>query len=242
MDNPARRHSGYEHRRNSASTTPSCRSRSKRLDLRGRVVRLGPAVDSILTSHDYPLPVAKLLGEAIVLTRDARLGAQIRRPLHSADPERRSGAHAGGGFHRARQGARLRPLRCRTGRRPRSRRPMTPMPGKLLGHGHLAMTIDQGPDMNRYQGLVPLEGGEPGTRRARIFRALGTDTDPGAAGGGRGVPRRRQRRAATLARRRHPAAVPAQIGRSARASGRPRSRRCAAGHRAARLAGGRRLG
>src|ERR1700682_5297050 len=31
--------------------------------------------------------------------------------------------------------------------------------GALLGHGHLAMTIDQGPDMSRYQGLVALEGG-----------------------------------------------------------------------------------
>jgi len=31
--------------------------------------------------------------------------------------------------------------------------------GTLLGHGHLAMTIDQGPDMSRYQGLVALEGG-----------------------------------------------------------------------------------
>ena len=27
-------------------------------------MRLGPAVDAILTSHEYPLPVAKLLGEA----------------------------------------------------------------------------------------------------------------------------------------------------------------------------------
>jgi molecular chaperone Hsp33 len=33
-------------------------------------------------------------------------------------------------------------------------------PGKLLGHGHLAMTIDQGPEMSRYQGLVALEGGD----------------------------------------------------------------------------------
>src|ERR1700730_4388503 len=38
------------------------------LDLRGRVVRLGPAVDTILRSHAYPVPVAKLLGEAIALT------------------------------------------------------------------------------------------------------------------------------------------------------------------------------
>src|ERR1051325_8975818 len=37
------------------------------LDLRGRVARLGAAVGTILTGHAYPPPVAKLLGEAIVL-------------------------------------------------------------------------------------------------------------------------------------------------------------------------------
>ena len=37
------------------------------LDLRGRVVRLGPSIDDILTKPDYPLPVAKLLGEAVAL-------------------------------------------------------------------------------------------------------------------------------------------------------------------------------
>jgi molecular chaperone Hsp33 len=46
------------------------------LDLRGRIVRLGPAVDAVLTSHDYPLPVAKLLGEAIVLT--VMLGSALK--------------------------------------------------------------------------------------------------------------------------------------------------------------------
>src|SRR5260221_11347247 len=39
-----------------------------KLDFRGRVVRLGPAVNEILTRHAYPQPVAKLLGEALVLT------------------------------------------------------------------------------------------------------------------------------------------------------------------------------
>src|ERR1700729_2055458 len=38
------------------------------LDLRGRLTRLGSALDEILTKHDYPPPVGKLLGEAIVLT------------------------------------------------------------------------------------------------------------------------------------------------------------------------------
>src|SRR5258708_1906652 len=37
------------------------------LDLRGRVVRLGPVVDQILEKHNYPEPVAKLVGEAVVL-------------------------------------------------------------------------------------------------------------------------------------------------------------------------------
>src|SRR5579863_3444242 len=48
----------------------------KALDLRGRIVRLGPAVDAILGSHDYPTPVAKLLGEAIVLT--VMLGSSLK--------------------------------------------------------------------------------------------------------------------------------------------------------------------
>ena len=46
------------------------------LDLRGRLTRLGPALDEILTKHDYPAPVGKLLGEAIVLT--TLLGSSLK--------------------------------------------------------------------------------------------------------------------------------------------------------------------
>src|SRR6202790_3716617 len=46
------------------------------LDLRGRVVRLGPALDDILNRHDYPPAIAKLLGEAIVLT--VLLGSSLK--------------------------------------------------------------------------------------------------------------------------------------------------------------------
>ena len=130
----------------------------KALDLRGRIVRLGPAVDTILSSHDYPPPVAKLLGEAIVLT--IMLGSSLKfegrfilqtqtdgpvrmlvvdftspgkvRACARFDAERVAAAIAGGAA----------------------------APGQLLGHGHLAMTIDQGPEGSRYQGLVPLEGGD----------------------------------------------------------------------------------
>src|SRR5213080_2313996 len=46
------------------------------LDLRGRLTRLGSALDEILTKHDYPAPVGKLLGEAIVLT--TLLGSSLK--------------------------------------------------------------------------------------------------------------------------------------------------------------------
>src|SRR6516162_4741632 len=50
------------------------------LDLRGRLTRLGPALDDILTKHDYPAPVGKLLGEAIVLT--TLLGSAVKFEGH----------------------------------------------------------------------------------------------------------------------------------------------------------------
>src|ERR1700709_1661580 len=46
------------------------------LDLRGRLTRVGPALDDVLNKHDYPAPVAKLLGEAIVLT--VLLGSSLK--------------------------------------------------------------------------------------------------------------------------------------------------------------------
>ena len=46
------------------------------LDLRGRVVRLGPALDEILNAHAYPAAISKLLGEAVVLT--VLLGSSLK--------------------------------------------------------------------------------------------------------------------------------------------------------------------
>jgi molecular chaperone Hsp33 len=122
---------------------------------RGRLVRMGPAISTILGQHDYPEAVSNLLGEAMTLT--AMLGASLKfdgkfilqtssegpvsflvahyyapgniRGYASYD-ESAVDAVTGGGQEQAR----------------------------LLGQGHLAMTIDQGPEMDRYQGVVPLEG------------------------------------------------------------------------------------
>ena len=122
------------------------------LDLRGRVVRLGPALDDILTRHDYPAPVGKLLGEAIVLT--ILLGSSLKFDGRFILQTQTDGPVS---FlivdfqapDRLRAYARFDAKRLRDGQNS----------GALLGCGHLAMTIDQGPDMNRYQGLVALEGG-----------------------------------------------------------------------------------
>src|ERR1700687_2112866 len=122
------------------------------LDLRGRLTRLGPALDDILTKHDYPPPVGKLLGEAIVLTTllgsslkfDGRfiLQTQTDGPVSFLIVDFQAPV-------RWRADARFDAKSLKDGQDS----------GALLGHGRLAMTVDQGPDMSRYQGLVALEGG-----------------------------------------------------------------------------------
>jgi molecular chaperone Hsp33 len=124
------------------------------LDLRGRVVRLGPALDDILNSHAYPAAISKLLGEAIVLTVllgsslkfDGRFILQTKTdgPVRMLVVDYRSPG-------RVRACAQFDPVAI-AGAEPKSA-------GELLGRGHLAMTIDQGQEMSRYQGLVALSGG-----------------------------------------------------------------------------------
>src|ERR1700709_2851676 len=122
------------------------------LDLRGRLTRLGPALDDVLAKHDYPPAVGKLLGQAIVLTTllgsslkfDGRfiLQTQTDGPVSFLIVDFQAP-------DRLRAYARFDATRLKQGQDS----------GALLGKGHLAMTIDQGADMSRYQGLVALEGG-----------------------------------------------------------------------------------
>ena len=126
------------------------------LDLRGRVVRLGPAVDTILNTHDYPAPVTKLLGEAIVLT--VLLGSALKFDGRFILQTKTDGLvrmlvvdFTTPGSVRA----------CATFNRDKVEAAIAAGQdddATMLGRGHLAMTIDQGPDMSRYQGLVALDG------------------------------------------------------------------------------------
>src|ERR1700745_4147343 len=122
------------------------------LDLRGRLPRLGPSLDEILTKPDYPAPVGKLLAEAIVLT--TLLGSSLKFKGRFILQTQTDGPVS---FlivdfrapDRLRAYARFDKQRLKEGQHA----------GAGLGTGPLAMTIDQAPDMSRYQGLVALDGG-----------------------------------------------------------------------------------
>jgi molecular chaperone Hsp33 len=123
--------------------------------LRGRLVRLGPTVDRILSQHDYPEPVAAILGEAITLavvlagmlkydgvfTLQTKSDGPVRlivadvstegavRGYAQYDPDRLPAHHTG-----------------------------TPSVPELIGGGYIAFTVDQGEHTERYQGIVELVG------------------------------------------------------------------------------------
>jgi len=127
------------------------------LDLRGRVVRLGPVVDEILERHNYPQPVAKLVGEAVVLA--VMLGSALKIDSRFILQTQTDGpvgllvvdfTTAGKVRACARFGKDGVTAAIAAGKTDA---------GALLGKGHLAMTIDQGSHTSRYQGLVALNGG-----------------------------------------------------------------------------------
>ena len=132
-------------------------------EVAGRLAKLGPVVDTILSRHDYPEPVSKLLGEAVALT--AILGAALKFEgkfilqastdgpvdLLVADYQVPGALRGYARFSAERLAA-------------------LPADGPLLGEGHLAMTIDRGPDTERYQGVVPLEGGSLADAADTYFR------------------------------------------------------------------------
>ncbi|MHA1113259.1 MAG: Hsp33 family molecular chaperone [Alphaproteobacteria bacterium] len=132
--------------------------------LRGRLLRQGPLVDEILGRHAYPVPVATLLGEALVLA--ALLGGALKfdgvftlqtkgdGPVSLLVADMTSdGAMRG---YAQFDGARLAALESDDVSLGGPEGSSVP---RLLGGGHLAFTVDQGTDTERYQGIVALEGG-----------------------------------------------------------------------------------
>ena len=126
-------------------------------NVRGRLARLGPTYQEILRPHDYPLPVARLLGETLALT--AALATTVKLedgvfilqtqgdgPVGMMVADVTSGGDVRGY-------ARYDDSAFAAGA---DEIPAT-VP-HLLGAGHLAFTVDQGAGAERYQGITDIEG------------------------------------------------------------------------------------
>ena len=125
--------------------------------VRGRITRLGAAIHEVLTRHDYPEPVANLLGEACAL--GALVGSSLKfegRLIVQAQGDGpvsyvvcdydTSGQFRGYCRYDADRVAEASKGFIRPGAR------------TLLGDGLFIMTVDQGEDMERYQGITQIEG------------------------------------------------------------------------------------
>lgn len=122
---------------------------------RGRIVRIGPVLNEILDAHAYPDSLAKLLGEALILS------ALFGSTLKEAGGQLTIQAQTQNGVVELLvvdyRGGELRGhLRYDTERFAEA--PADPSLFALFGQGYLAITFDQALTGERYQGIVPLEG------------------------------------------------------------------------------------
>jgi molecular chaperone Hsp33 len=124
----------------------------ERSQLRGRLVRLGEAVDTVLKTHAYPRPVSDVLGELLALAGglagglkfDGRFSLQIRGDgpvrLMVADVTNDGQMRGYASFDESAVGAGA-------------------AFGELIGKGLLALTVDQAASGGEtYQGIVQLDG------------------------------------------------------------------------------------
>lgn len=159
--------------------------------VRGRVARVSNVLDAIMAAHSYPPAIEKLLAEALVLT--ALLGALLK----DADGQMTLQAQTESGI--------IDLLVCdykdgqlrgyvRHDAEKLAEGPADPSLFALFGKGYLAITFDQAASGERYQGIVPLEGGSLADAAQSYFAqseqipslariAVGRDADGCKAGG-----------------------------------------------------------
>jgi molecular chaperone Hsp33 len=123
---------------------------------RGRLVRLGPVLDNILSAHDYPASIARILSEALVLT--ALLGATLKGAGGQLTLQAQTEAGIVDLLVADYKGGELRGY-VRYDAERLAEQPHLPSLFALFGKGYLAITFDQAMTKERYQGIVPLEGG-----------------------------------------------------------------------------------
>lgn len=122
---------------------------------RGRLVRIGPALDAVLAAHGYPPAIERLLAEALTLT--ALIGSTLKDAAGQLTMQTRADSGV------------VRLLVCDyRGGEVRgyvdydadalADAPAEPSLFALFGKGYLAITFDLAATGERYQGIVPLDG------------------------------------------------------------------------------------
>ena len=137
--------------------------------VRGRLVRLGPLTEAILGRHTHPPAVARLLGQALALTAGLAAALKFKGSFSlQAKGEGPVGllladctdSGALRGYARVDAAALAPVLQAEP----------APSAATLLGKGFLAFTCDQGPEMDRYQGIVAIEGESLAEMTGEYFR------------------------------------------------------------------------
>jgi len=137
--------------------------------VRGRLIRLGPLSDALLTRRDTHPVVTRLVGEALALAAGLASALKFRGsfsmqaksdgavPMLLADCTEAGNLR---GYARA-ESAKLAALLAEQAK---------PSARQLLGGGYLAFTVDQGPETERYQGIVSIVGDSLADMAMHYFR------------------------------------------------------------------------
>jgi molecular chaperone Hsp33 len=140
-----------------------------RQPVRGRLIRLGKLADALLTRHANTPVVTRLAGQALALAAGLATALKFRGSFSlQAKGDGPLGqlladcTDAGALRFYARTDAdRLAALLAAEAH---------PAADQLLGSGYLAFTVDQGPDLNRHQGIVTIEGATLAEMTLHYFR------------------------------------------------------------------------
>ncbi|HVY16910.1 MAG TPA: Hsp33 family molecular chaperone HslO [Rhodopila sp.] len=126
--------------------------------VRGRLVRLGPLADALLTRHDHHPAVTRLTGQALALT--AALSTALKFKGSFSLQAKGDGVISMLLADCTDTGELRGYARADDGKFAALTTPVDEMQASdLLGNGYLALTVDQGDSENRHQGIVAIEPG-----------------------------------------------------------------------------------
>jgi len=135
-------------------------------NVRGRLVRLSKAYEKILTNHNYPAQVASLIGEltamSISLADSLKYDGQFILQTQSDGPINMMVANVT-------SSGTIRSYARYDAEKFNNTIKQNSVP-YLLGNGHIAFTVDQGADTERYQGITALEGSNLAECAQNYFR------------------------------------------------------------------------